>query len=217
MMATAVFGQMERFNPDDKGIQAYLERIELYFVANEIGDDRRVPAFLSVIGSKTYALLRDLLGPDKPSEKTFAELKQVVEVRYKPKKVVIAECFHFHRRSPAAGQSIMQYVAEFRRLTANCDFGDYLDQALRDRFIYGLLSDSIQRCLLTESDLSFTRAVEIAEGMEAEAKDTLQLKGSEAAVHVMARKQEQPCYRCGHSSYAPSQLQIQRRRVPCVW
>ena len=56
-MATAVFGQMEHFSPDDEGIQAYLERVELYFVANEIGEDRFAPAFLSITGSKTYALL----------------------------------------------------------------------------------------------------------------------------------------------------------------
>lgn len=87
---------------------------------------------------------------------------------------------------------------------ANCDFGDYRDQALRDRFVCGLLSDSIQRRLLTESDLSFTRAVEIAQGMEAAARDTLQLKGSEGVVHVVNRKQEKPCYRCGRSNHAPA-------------
>ena len=38
-MATAVFGQMERFNSDNEGIQPYLERVELYFVANEVGED----------------------------------------------------------------------------------------------------------------------------------------------------------------------------------
>ena len=75
---------------------------------------------------------------------------------------------------------------------------------MRDRFVCGLLSDSIQRRLLTESDLSFTLAVEIAQGMEASAKDTLQLKGSETAVHVVTSKQEQPCYRCGRSNHAPA-------------
>ena len=38
---------------------------------------------------------------------------------------------------------------------ANCDHSKYLDQAFRDMFVCGLLSDRIQRCLLTESDLSF--------------------------------------------------------------
>ena len=73
----------------------------------------------------------------------------------------------------------MEYVTKFRQLTTNCNFGDYLDQALLDRFVCGLLTGSIQRRLLTESDLSFTRAVQIAQGMEAAVKDTLTLKGSE--------------------------------------
>ena len=118
--------------------------------------------------------------------------------------MVIVERFRFHRRSQAAGESVVENVAELRRLTANCDLGDYLDQALRDRFVSGLLSDSIQRCLLTESDLSFTRAVEIAQGMEAAARDTLQLKGSEGVVHVVNRKLEKPSYRCGRSNHAPA-------------
>ena len=107
----------------------------------------------------------------------------------------------------------MEYVAELRQLTANCDLGDYLCQALRDRFFRGLLSDSIHKCLLTESDLSFTRTVELEEGIEAAAKDTLQLNGSEAVVHVMLKgsevavhvvthKQEQPCYRSVRSNHA---------------
>ena len=208
MTAATVFGQMEHFNPDDKGIQAYLRRIELYFVANELGEDQRVPTFLSVNGSKTYALLQDLLGPVKPSEKMFAELKQGLEGHYKPKKVVIVERIHFHRRSQAAQEFVMENVTELRRLTANCNFGDYLDQALRDRFVCGLLSDSIRRRLLTESDLSFTRTEEKVQGMEAVAKDTLELKGSEAAVHVMTRKQEQLCYRCGRSNHAPASCKI---------
>ena len=62
-----------------QGIQVYLKRVELYLVANEVGEDQSVPAFLSVNGSNTYALLRDLLGLVKPSEKTFAELKLVLE------------------------------------------------------------------------------------------------------------------------------------------
>ena len=139
---------MEHFNPDDKGIQAYLERVdELYFIVNEVEEDRRVPAFLGILGSKTYALLWDLLGPVKPSEKTFAKLKQVLEVHYKPKMVVIAECSQFHQSSQAARESVMEYVAKLWQLRANCDFDDYLDQSLWDRIVCGLEMPE------TESDL----------------------------------------------------------------
>jgi len=33
---------------------------------------------------------------------------------------------------------IAEYVAELRSLAAHCDFGDYLEEALRDRLVCGL-------------------------------------------------------------------------------
>ena len=81
---------------------------------------------------------------------------------YEPKKVVPAERFTFHRRNQGAEESVAEYVAELRKLTLNCDFKDHLDEALRDRFVCGLRSEATQKQLLTESELTFTRAVEIA-------------------------------------------------------
>ncbi len=72
-MATT-FGQIQEFCPETESIEAYLERIELYFVANDIAENRQVAVLLSVIGGRNYTLLRNLLSPAKPSEKTLAEL-----------------------------------------------------------------------------------------------------------------------------------------------
>ncbi len=112
--------------------------------------------------------------------------------------MTIAERFRFHRRSQGVGESIVEYVAELRKLSTNCEFGDYLDQALRDRFICGLKGEAIQRRLLTKSELTFARAAEVAEGMEAAERNTQQLKGNEATEQLVARmRNEQPCYSCG--------------------
>ena len=46
-----------------------------------------------------------------------------------------------------------QYLAELRRLTEYCEFGGYLNKALRDRLVCGLKSKSIQKKLLTEVEL----------------------------------------------------------------
>ena len=48
----------------------------------------------------------------------------------------------------------------------SCDFGDFLDQALRDRFVCGLANANTQRRLLSEKDLTLKRAVTIATAME---------------------------------------------------
>ncbi len=73
-MATT-FGRIEEFQPEVESISAYLERVELFFDANDIAAARRVPTFLSVIGSKNYSLLRNLFAPTKPREATYDTLK----------------------------------------------------------------------------------------------------------------------------------------------
>ena len=52
----------------------YLERVELYLTANEIAGDKKVAVFLSSMESTTYTLLRDLVVPAKPADKTLEEL-----------------------------------------------------------------------------------------------------------------------------------------------
>ena len=42
-------------------------------------------------------------------------------------------------------ESIAEHVAELRKLTLNCDFKDYLDEALRDCFVCGLRSEATQK------------------------------------------------------------------------
>ena len=49
-----VLGTLGEFDPRTSGIASYLERVQLYFEANAVDDDRKVPVLLTVIGAKTY-------------------------------------------------------------------------------------------------------------------------------------------------------------------
>ena len=51
----ATLGHIGKFNSADESISAYLERIELFFAANGIEDEKQMAVFLSVIGAKNYA------------------------------------------------------------------------------------------------------------------------------------------------------------------
>ena len=155
----ATVGHIEAFNPDNERISAYLERVELFFIANGVAEGKQVATLLSVIGGKTYALLSDLLAPAKPADKSLEELKEVLQTHFEPKPVVIADRFQFHRRNQEPGESVAEYEAELRRPSASCKFGDYLPQAIRDRIVCGLRSDSTQKCLLAEADLTLTNGI----------------------------------------------------------
>ena len=47
----------EKFDPETEPILAYLERIEIYFAANEIKEEKKVPVFLNAIGKQTYGVI----------------------------------------------------------------------------------------------------------------------------------------------------------------
>ena len=71
---TSAVGKLTEFDPRNDSITAYVERVNLFFTANDVADGKKVAVFLSVIGPKTYTLLRNLTTPVVPAEKTFAQI-----------------------------------------------------------------------------------------------------------------------------------------------
>jgi hypothetical protein len=78
--------------------------------------------WVHVCGGKTYKLIWNLTTPGKPSEKTFAELVELVQQHQHPKHWAIVKWFKFNTRFRKPGESIASYVAELRSLSEQCDF-----------------------------------------------------------------------------------------------
>ena len=159
--STVTYRMIKEFDPTVKTITAYLKRLQLYFGANGVADEKKVPVLLTVVGPKVYMLLRGLLAPALPKEKSYAYLEKALMDHYEPKPLVIAERLDFYKRGQAVGESLADYQAELRRLARTCEFGSFLNEALRDRFVVGMKSESIQKRLLTEANLTLAKALEI--------------------------------------------------------
>ena len=67
-------GKIESFDDTKENWETYVERVEQFFLANDIDDDHKVPTLLSLIGGKTYTRLRDLLAPEKSVTKYFQQI-----------------------------------------------------------------------------------------------------------------------------------------------
>ena len=93
---------------------------------------------LTVVGPKTYGLIRDLLAPEKPADKAYTEIVAVMKQHLNPKPIVIVERYKFHQRVQKEGESVACYFASLRKLTKYCDFGGFLDQALHDKLVCGI-------------------------------------------------------------------------------
>ena len=166
--------------------------------------------FLSVVGGKTYSLLRDLCAPSKLVEKSVEELSAVLRKHFDPKPLLTAEKFCFHQRGQGPTETIAEYVTELRRLASRCEFGaEYCDDTLRDHLVCGLRSESIQKKLLTTADLTLALAIEIAQGMETADLGAKKFQDTTGVVQKMDFKheseksshshdsKERVCYHCG--------------------
>ena len=199
-----MIGHIDPFNNAEEDWPTYVERLEQYFEVNSLSDSKKVPALISLIGSKTYGLLKNLSAPTKPSSKSYGELVNILTSHLSPKPLVIAERFRFHKRDQKEGERVSVYQAELRKLAEHCNFGEYLNEALRDRFVCGLRAGSIQKRLLAEDKLTLKKATEIATAMETAARDAVELQQQlkpNNAVHVMTKNKSSSCYRCGKKGH----------------
>ena len=112
--------------------------------------------------AKCYNLLRNLIVPGKPSDKKFSELVEILGKHLKPQPVVIAERFKFYKWIQRKDESVADLMAALRKLSEHCQFGDFLDQALRDMLVCGLKNTAAQKRPLAEAKLEWNKALEIA-------------------------------------------------------
>ena len=128
---------------------------------------KRTAVFLTVIGAHNYQTLRSLVSHNKLSELTFQHLVDKLGRYFARKRITIVERYKFHRREQLSHESVGDYLAGLWKLTEHCSFAAFLGDAIRDIFVCGLRSVSIQKKLLTEPDLTLSRVVEMAQSLEA--------------------------------------------------
>lgn len=219
----ATYGKIGEFIESEETWTQYIERLEQYFLANDLEDASKQRAILlSVCGSKTYALARDLLQPAKPAETTYKKIVEELGKHFSPRPSEIVERFKFHSRNRKEGEGVATYVAGLRKLTEHCNFGETLPEMLRDRLVCGINDEKIQRRLLSEPELTFKKSVDIALAIESASKHVVDMKVETTPsnvhhVHARDKNNKGPqvkteCFRCGEKHDASS---CRFREVQC--
>ena len=62
----------------------------------------------------------------------------MLRTHYKPKRLVVAETYRFHRCIQEENENVSDYSARLRHYAPTCDFGQFLNRSLRDQFICGI-------------------------------------------------------------------------------
>ena len=118
-------------------------------------------------------------------------------------------------------------MAELRKLSTYCEFGTHLNDALRDRFVCGLRSGSVQKKLLTETTLTLESAIKTAKTAEQVGAKSRQLQSSGSAAGQleetpatvgklsMSQRREggtYSCYRCGKPDHQSDKCKFKSAR-----
>ena len=208
------------FNPDKETWTAYTERLEEYFLANDVESaEKQRAVLLSVCGASTYQLIRDLLAPDRPNTKSFREIVKIVQEHHQPPPSFIVQRYNFNMRNQEEGESISTFIANLRRLSEHCKYERILDDMLRDRLVCGVRDKRIQQRLLAEPELTFQKARELALAAETAARNSQDLQASKTSItraELLLKIQSQrktlksstdadgttACYHCGGNHFA---------------
>ncbi|KAL6464598.1 hypothetical protein MHYP_G00269150 [Metynnis hypsauchen] len=81
-------GYIGHIGPFDESVEqwsSYTERFEYFVVANRIEMEKTVSTFLSLMGAKTFTLLRSLVQPAKPGEKSYTDIVNILGSHFSPK------------------------------------------------------------------------------------------------------------------------------------
>ena len=201
-------GRIDPYDPDLEIWDNYAERLDNYFDINEISNDKRVAALLSLIGPNTYKLLKNLIAPEKPKDKTYTELVDALKQHHTPKPLKTAERHRFHRRFQQENESIADFVAGLKQLSINCGYSaDTLKENLKDRFIVGLKNTKIQEKLISRDDYDFHKCVELATTYELASQETQLLGNTKNSINYLGEKtktRSQPTRRSGAHGVQPN-------------
>lgn len=137
-------------------------------------------ALIANLGKKAFGLLADALLPERPEQKSYGELKNLLEKETQATKSEIAHRYAFHHIKQEEGEDIAAYSRRLRQAAEHCCFTDR-DDRLRDQFIFGLCNKGIIRKLLTEklADLTWDKVPSVASACEAVSRGEKQLTGGE--------------------------------------
>jgi len=193
------------YDPELESWSTFQDRFELFFTAKGFDNSKKVAVLLTEVGREVYGTLENLLSPAKPKSKTFKDLTEALSKHYGSQTIIIAERFRFHKRMQQEGEPVMKFVEDLRRRAKSCSFGEFLEDALRDQLVCGLLNEQQQSSLLAIKELTLGSAIEKVQALEMAAAQASAMKSESAAtgsgaVNAVASKknfERKKCFRCG--------------------
>ncbi|KOB66779.1 polyprotein [Operophtera brumata] len=104
-------GKIKEFDMSEGNWRAYGDRMEMYFMANAVKEELKLPILIASMGDAAYELLSDLASPKKPSALEYELVMEMMLNHLDPKPSLLAERYRFRQRRQEPSEKVQEYVA----------------------------------------------------------------------------------------------------------
>ena len=97
---------MPRPDSFDEALESFpnhKERLDAFFIANDIEEEKQPSILLSALGARTYSVLKNISAPVLPSTLIYDGMCLQLTAQYSPKALEIMERWRFHVRNQRGG------------------------------------------------------------------------------------------------------------------
>ncbi|KAI4478122.1 hypothetical protein M0802_014576 [Mischocyttarus mexicanus] len=166
---------IEKFKPQSKNFLIWQNNFEYLMDLYEFGYAEKLECLLKLMEPSILKSIEEKLAPKNPFLITYDMIIDTIYQLYCACSRKEAAYSRFLFRDQIIGETITQYVLALRKLSSLADHRANTPDVLRDRFIEGLNDEEIQYKLRNEKDLTFTKAISIAQQMDLQKKKNIEI------------------------------------------
>lgn len=100
----------------------FVERLELYFTAKDIKEEKQATHLLTRLDEEMFSLMKQLVAPEKLNTKKFNDLVAIMTGHLNPKPFKIMERCKFNVAKQEANESVADFTARLKKLATHCNF-----------------------------------------------------------------------------------------------
>ncbi|XP_039302221.1 uncharacterized protein LOC105199140 isoform X2 [Solenopsis invicta] len=175
--------QVPHYQPEIESFENYSDRLTAFLEVNKVAENEKISTLIAVISAEAYVILKDNVYPEKPVNKKYVDLIEVLKKHYS-ETLILSDRLKFNRRSQLPMETVAEYIQVLRQMASNCNYGEFLDEALRDRLIAGLNDVFLIKKLLAQpTNMTFTQASKICFNYETSSE--LNLRKNKELVQIL--------------------------------
>ncbi|XP_052750706.1 uncharacterized protein K02A2.6-like [Galleria mellonella] len=163
---------LERFNfntfdNNTEDWEYYIQRFEIELQLHGLDgrspdcNNKRKQLLLSRVGSTAFKILVDYFRPSAVTSKTYDELVKVLHEYYGKKRYVLSERVSFATRYRNENETISQFILQLRSLAGYCEFGNTLEERIRDQLVIGINNVVWQQELIKEHPTNDSKLADV--------------------------------------------------------